>query len=270
MICRFILLCGLTLLPFSTVAAEQCVQGQCAKSVVFITEHSMPGTYLNDQGVPAGVTVELVQELAQRMGQKGAYFLMPWARAIQRAQDTPRSVLFETVRNAEREDRFKWVGPVKFFDMQLYGPSELAGLGMSAAQLSERYVACGYRGASYQSALEQMGFSEGKNLVLMSRAGDCIQMVKLGRADLTPLNMLRHGESFSLAGLNLVPVRQISEVALYLAFSLDFSDQEVAEWQRTLEQMYLDGTVRKLYQRDFSTELIERLENVARHRNTAP
>lgn len=266
--CRVLFVALVLLWPVA--AAEKCVQSQCANTVVFITEHSMPGTYLNDKGVPAGVTVELVKELTRRMEQQGVYFLMPWARAIQRAQATPRSVLFETVRNAERENLFKWVGPIKFFDMQLYGPDELSGLGLSVAQLTERYVACGYRGASYQSALEKMGFRDGNNLVLMTRAGDCIQMVKLGRAELTPLNQLRHGDRFTQAGLNLVPLVQISEVALYLAFSLDFSDSEVAEWQRTLDEMYSDGTVRTLYQEHFSDELIGRLERDVRRRATAP
>lgn len=261
-----VLLLALLLSGFAVSAAEKCKQEQCHNTVVFITEHSMPGTYLNEQGVPAGVMVELVQELSRRMQQQGAYFLMPWARAMQRAQQTPRSVLFETVRNPEREALFKWVGPVKFFDMQLYGPAELAGLSISAAELSQRYVACGYRGASYQQALESMGFNEGQNLVLMSRAGDCVQMLRLGRSELTPLNVLRHGPRYTEAGLNLVPLQPISEVSLYLAFSLDFSDEEIALWQQQLDLMFNDGTVRKLYQGTFSDELIQRLERAAQRR----
>lgn len=260
------LLLALLLAGATVSAAEKCKQEQCHNTVVFITEHSMPGTYLNEQGAPAGVMVELVQELTRRMQQQGAYFLMPWARAMQRAQQTPRSVLFETVRNPEREALFKWVGPVKFFDMQLYGPAELVGLNISAAELSQRYVACGYRGASYLQALASMGFNEGQNLVLMSRAGDCIKMLRLGRAELTPLNVLSHGPRYTQAGLNLVPLQPISEVSLYLAFSLDFSDAEIALWQQQLDLMFNDGTVRKLYQDTFSDELIQRLERAAQHR----
>lgn len=261
-----LLLLALLLSGLAVSAAEKCKQEQCLNTVVFITEHSMPGTYLNEQGVPAGVMVELVKELTSRMQQQGAYFLMPWARAMQRAQQTPRSVLFETVRNPEREALFKWVGPVKFFDMQLYGPAELAGLSVSLSELSQRYAACGYRGASYQQALASMGFSEGRNLVLMSRAGDCLQMLRLGRAELTPLNLLQHGERFNQAGLSLVPLQPISEVSLYLAFSLDFSDAEIARWQQQLDLMFNDGTVRKLYQDTFSEQLIQRLEGAAQRR----
>ncbi len=233
------------------------------REVVYLTEHSMPGIFLDAESKPAGPTVELVKELSRRMEQSGYYYLMPWARAMQRAQQTPRSILFETVRNAEREALFKWVGPVKFYDMYLYGPSDIAGLGLTAAELSQRYIACGYRGASYHAALETMGFDDEKNLVLMTRAGDCIQMLKLGRAELTPLNRLRYGERFSAFGVELAPLHPIRNVELYLAFSLDFSDEEIQRWQYQLDQMFLDGSVRRLYQQDFPEELINRLEQAA-------
>lgn len=251
------------LLVLSSLLFSARIFAEPANDIVFLTEHSMPGIYLDEQGQVAGPTVALVKELSRRMEQGGYYYLMPWARAIQRAQQTPRSVLFETVRNEEREALFKWVGPVKFYDMQLYGPPQLAGLGLSSTELSRRHVACGYRGASYHSALEAMGFSEENNLVLIARAGDCIQMLKLGRAELTPLNRLRYGERFSAFGVELVPLQPIRNVELYLAFSLDFSDEEIQRWQYQLDQMFLDGTVRRLYQQDFPEELINRLEQAA-------
>ena len=68
-----VLVLALLLSGFAVSAAEKCKQEQCHNTVVFITEHSLPGTYLNEQGVPAGVMVELVQELSRRMQQQGAY-----------------------------------------------------------------------------------------------------------------------------------------------------------------------------------------------------
>lgn len=239
---------------------EFCQTPGCKPPIIFLTEHSLPGTYLDEQGRPAGVTVQLLQTLSQQLQQDGVYYLMPWARAFQKAQVMPRTVLFETVRNSEREALFKWVGPVKFFDMQLYGPTELAGLGLNSQQLSQRFIACGYRGASYHQALETMGFNEEHNLILMSKAGDCIDMLKLGRAELTPLNILRHGPHFRQAGLDLSPLLPIRKVELYLAFSLDFSDEEVASWQHQLQLLSQNGTLRALYSGTFSEQLISLLE----------
>lgn len=248
--------------PFEAVASERiCNAAPCEQPIVFLTEHSLPGTFLDAAGKPSGPMVELVQELVNRMQQQGVYYLLPWARAMQRAQKTPRSVLFETVRTPEREKQFQWVGPVKYYDMQLYGPARFSGL--SVAELSESAIACGYRGASYIPALQAMGFTEGANLVLVTRSGDCITMLQRGRADVTPLNENRHGVLYQEAALQLIPLHSISEVALYLAFSLDFSAAEIALWQQTLEQIYRDGTLRQRYQSVFPEKIISKLEQLA-------
>ncbi|GGW59627.1 substrate-binding periplasmic protein [Alishewanella tabrizica] len=233
----------------------------CASPIVFLTEHSLPGIYLDETGNAVGPTVQLVQALVARMDQQAVYYLLPWARAFLRAQQTPRSVLFETVRTPEREALFQWVGPVKHYNMHLYGPLSLQGVNLST--LSDTTIACGYRGASYIPALQAMGFKEGANLVLVTRAGDCIGMLKRGRADVTPLNLYRHGEVYSEAALNLVPLHAISEVTLYLAFSLDFTSEEIAHWQHNLETLYQDGTLRHIYQTVFSEEEIRKLEQFA-------
>lgn len=240
---------------------HRCFAEPCNEPIVFLTEHSLPGTFLDKAGQPAGPTVELIQELTNRMQQQGVYYLLPWARAMQRAQKTPRSVLFETVRTPEREELFHWVGPVKYYNMQLYGPERLSGL--TVAELSKSATACGYRGASYLPALQAMGFTEGINLVLVTRSGDCLTMLQLGRADVTPLNEYRHGSIFHGAKLLLQPLYPISEVALYLAFSLDFSAAEIALWQQTLEQIYRDGTLRERYQSVFPEIMISKLEQLA-------
>lgn len=249
------------LMPPTESASRGCLTSDCASPIVFLTEHSLPGIYLDETGNAVGPTVQLVQALVTRMDQQAVYYLLPWARAFLRAQQTPRSVLFETVRTPEREALFQWVGPVKYYNMHLYGPSSLQGA--SLERLSDTTIACGYRGASYIPALQAMGFKEGVNLVLVTRAGDCIGMLKRGRADVTPLNLYRHGELYSEAALNLVPLHAISEVTLYLAFSLDFTSEEIARWQQSLEILYQDGTLRRIYHTVFSEEEIRKLEHFA-------
>lgn len=232
----------------------------CTAPVLFLTEHSLPGIFLDQDAKLSGATVNLVQELVHRLAVSAEYSLLPWARAIQRAQQSPRSVLFETVRTAERELLFHWVGPIKYYNMLLYGNESLRSV--RPENLSQAAVACGYRGASYSQALHDLGFVEGHNLVLVTRAGDCVKMLQLGRADVTPLNEYRYGALFQQDALRLVPLLPLREVELYLALSLDFSSAEVAIWQHTLEQIYRDGTLRKLYQGVFPEQIITRLEQL--------
>ena len=252
------LVLGMACAPASALG---CQSKQCQSSVVFLTETSYPGVQVDSHGDVIGPTIDLMNILAERVGKERVFYLMPWARAMQRAQHTPRSILFETVRNTEREPLFKWVGPIMYFDMQLYGPPKLKG--MNAEQISKNYVACGYRGASYLPILATLGFSEDTNLVLMKTQTDCLDMLRLGRADVTPMNGFRRGDMYEEPQLRLVPLIALNEVALYMAFSLDFSDSEIALWQQQLEQLYRDGTLRRFYQSNYPARVIEKLEQLA-------
>ncbi|CAM5212237.1 hypothetical protein [Alishewanella longhuensis] len=68
---------------------------------------------------------------------------------------------------------------------------------------------------------------------------------------------------FQLNALRLMPLQPLREVELYLALSLDFTVEEVALWQHTLEQIYQDGTLRTLYQNAFPEQIIVKLEQLA-------
>lgn len=258
-----LLLCFVSLLDaaYAEEKPELCQDAACNTPVLFLTEHSLPGIFLDQDAKLSGATVDLVQELVRRLQLPADYYLLPWARAMQRAQQSSRSVLFETVRTPEREALFHWVGPIKYYNMMLYGSEQF--LGFTPENLSRTAVACGYRGASYTTALQDLGFVEGTNLVLVTRAGDCVTMVQLGRADITPLNEYRYGRLFQLNALRLMPLQPLREVELYLALSLDFSAEEVALWQQTLEQIYRDGTMRTLYQAVFPEQIIIKLEQLA-------
>ena len=82
-----------------------------AQSLQFYTEEYPPLNYSRD-GRPVGLAVDLVRELFERTGDHGRISVVPWARGYQAAQLEPNTALFVTMRTAERERLFKWVGPV--------------------------------------------------------------------------------------------------------------------------------------------------------------
>lgn len=48
----------------------------------FLTEHSPPGEYFNEQGVATGVTVDSIGILQQRLDESGDINILPWGRAM--------------------------------------------------------------------------------------------------------------------------------------------------------------------------------------------
>ena len=75
------------------------------------TEDSPPGNYsLN--GKPAGMAVEIVREILNRLGEDVDIEIVPWARGYGIALSRPNVALFSTTRLPQREKLFKWVGPL--------------------------------------------------------------------------------------------------------------------------------------------------------------
>lgn len=233
------------------------------------TEHSPPGEFLDPKGEVAGVTVELIRLLLQRLDQPATIELLPWARAIELVQSQPNSGLFETVRNPERENRFKWVGPLKMHTIGLYGRTDVFKSNQVNFTANNKYLACEYRESVHVNHLKRLGFTEGRNLILTVNHGDCFNLLLRGRVHLVVLNEASVDErqlQMQQSGYDLVMLQPLSEVRLYLAFSLDADDTILARWQQVLEHSYLDGSMRRFYQGVYSEQMINRLEQFAKAR----
>ncbi|SNY57481.1 polar amino acid transport system substrate-binding protein [Arsukibacterium tuosuense] len=230
----------------------------------FLTEHSPPGQFLTAEGEVAGATVELLKVVANNLQQDVQFSLLSWARAYEIALQGNNTVLFETARIPQREDRFKWVGPIKLFDMRLYGTERVSQSKLELNSLHRTYRACGYRGAAHVSYLTALGFEEGKNLTLTSRAGDCLQMISKGRTDIVALNYYRYGDQRSEGNVVIYAMNPLYFSELFLAFSPFVSDSVVASWQQELFNSFRDGTMRKTYKPHYPATMIDRLEAYAR------
>lgn len=233
----------------------------------FLTEHSPPGEYINEEGVVTGVTVELIRILQQRLDEPGEINILPWGRAMKIARQETGLALFETARTAEREGWFKWVGPLQSYTVSLYGLKQRIIHKPDIKTAPQKYIACTYRNSAIITEIENLGFHIDRNLILTSKIGDCQKMVLLGRADVTPVSDLGLDNFVSKAtqmGDKLVPVAFLAKRQRYLAFSLDVDSKRINNWQNALEQSYLDGTMRRLYQPVYPESVIKRLEEFAK------
>ncbi len=253
----YLLLCGVVMLAGAAALAAQ-------QPLRLLTEHSPPGEYLDDDGKVTGATVALIRLLQHRLGEPGNIELLPWARAFDMAKAGPDIALFETTRSTAREPLFKWVGPLKHYRIMLYGRADR--IATNAAILPSRLVACEYRNSALVDELTRLGFILEQNLMLTRQAGDCFDMLLRGRVDVTTMNdnnFLEQSTEFASQGVPLVAVMPVTDIKLYLAFSLDVDNARVARWQAALEQSYLDGSMRALYQGIYPEQVIARLEAFA-------
>ena len=134
-----------------------------------LTEHNPPAEYVDDSGRVTGVTVELVRLLQQRLKEPADIELMPWGRALNIARSSNNTMLFETVRTPEREPWFNWVGPIMLYNISLYGLKHRIGDDPEDRVLPGKFVACNYVNSITAQNLAELGFKDGKNLLLTSK-----------------------------------------------------------------------------------------------------
>lgn len=85
-----------------------------AESLSYFTENFPPYNY-GATGDLSGVSVDVLDLLFSELSiqrSSGDVILTDWATAYQKVLDESGTVLFSMVRNADREDLFKWVGPI--------------------------------------------------------------------------------------------------------------------------------------------------------------
>lgn len=59
-----------------------------------------------------GVAPDVVRAIQKELGETNPLNVMPWLRAYNMAQENERQALFAIVRIPERENLFKWIGPI--------------------------------------------------------------------------------------------------------------------------------------------------------------
>lgn len=230
------LACLFTLLNTPAVAAE----------LQLLTEENPPLNYSqNDQ--PKGLSVDVVQEIQRRIGNKDVIEVQPWARAYRTASTVPNVALFGTARTLAREDAFQWVGPVATAIASLYGKR---GSGLHITSLEQAKSVDSIlvvRDFYTHQLLQKLGFT---NLEPVSRPENMVKMTVNGRAPLMFIGNLTLPDLLERAGAKPNDVEllyTITSIQTYIAFSLGTPRDVVTSWQAALDSMKRDGSYAAIY-----------------------
>lgn len=217
-----------------------------ADDITLLTEDTPPVNYLDENNMPAGLSVELVKEMAKRVGDPGQIQVVPWARGYKDAREKPNTALFSTTRTPDREPLFKWVGPLLNKEVVLY-KKKGNDLTISTIDDAKKVGMIGaYKDDSKEQLLKKKGFTN-----LDSSSEDTANPKKLvaGRIDLWISTTIQAGETCKLASVDpaeIEPTLTLQTQQLYLAFSKSTEDTVVTQWQRAFDEMVKDGTAARI------------------------
>jgi ABC-type amino acid transport substrate-binding protein len=233
--------------------------GVCHAELQILGEDSPPGEYLDPNGKPAGVTIDLVHDLLDRLNVRATIRILPWKRAYHMGLNENNVALLETTRTEERESLFKWVGPLLVVKRIIYGRADYAKPLKTVADLQQGGTICVLRGSSNETYLQSLGIT---NINAVTLPAQCLKMLEAGRVQLfytSEIGMEGLLKEQGLAADRFKALLHLKKEYLYLAFSKDVSDERIRNWQDVLEEAKRDGTVARIYHGTYSQETIREI-----------
>lgn len=231
---------GLLIFCYSLYAAE----------IVLYTE-DYPPYQMIENGKLSGIGVDVVNEIKKRVNDTVEIRLTKWDTAYKQALSSKNVGVFSTGRTQERENMFKWVGPIGktkyvFFmnknnNLYIGNPDE--------ASKKVKEILVGNNDVSFQ-VLSSLGI---KNLKSSSdiTAKENIHKIANNQADLWASDYYSGMYKINLYGYKdkIKPVmlnRPFLATTLNIAFNIGTDNDIIKRWSKTLDEIISDGTFDKI------------------------
>ncbi len=207
-----------------------------------ITEEFLPLSYAGEDGKPTGLSTEVVNGILTRLNQKADIEILPWSEGYSLALEGPRVALYSTGRTDERENLFKWVGPIVAFDQTLYARKD-SGIQITSLEGAKE---AGLIGVVQDDARHQfLVENQCDNIATCSSDAECLRSLMAGTTDLwfgSSANVVDIAQKEGIDPSAFEAVYTVQTVPMYIAFSTDTPDSVIADWQGALDAMKEDGT----------------------------
>jgi len=192
-------------------------------------------------GIPTGPAVDIARKIQKKINTNETIDIHPWARAYIMLLEQNNTVLFSTSRTPQRENMFKWVGPIAEKEFSFHAKTG------EKIKINNLEDAKKYRiGVTIGSNNEQFLISNGfNNIHSVTVEKDNFGKLLLGRIDLWYTDTAQSSqliEYFSRQGL-VEEIYTVKTSKSYYAFNKNIPSSIVKKWQDALDDLKKDGTI---------------------------
>lgn len=201
----------------------------------------------HDESNISGICTEIVKEIFQRAELEYKLKLRQWSYAFDYAKKQPNRGVFCTSRTDERNDLFKWVGPMVTNDWVIFGLDNFKG-SIKSDQDLKNYKVGGYKGDALSNYLKN------KNIKVSELTDDRLNPKRLkdGMIDLWVSSKYTGPKLARDAGINnLKVIYTIKESELYLALHKGTDDQWINKLNDELSKLKSSGIVKDITRKYF-------------------
>lgn len=199
-----------------------------------------------------GVAPEVVAEIQKLVGDNSDLKATPWLRAYEATQAQPDHAIFAIVRIPQRENLFKWVGPV-FGEGDYFFKRKGSFIEVNSIVDAKKVPRIAVRKDGYtHQSLASNGF---ENLDVGPTYDSSYKKLVDRRVDLVLMGERTYYYMVKKAGLNPDMFERTNfkynESAAWLAFSRDVPDETIKRWQDALDTLKANGVYDKIMERNF-------------------
>ena len=206
------------------------------------TETSPPASMLHNRAI-IGSSTDKVREIMTRSGIAYRIDLLPWKRAYTAALKRSNACVYSTTRTPEREQLFRWIGPLDEAEWVLLALAE-RGYQFKSIEDARGLRIGTYHGDAREEYLRARGFK------VDSAHNDLINPRKLllNRIDIWAASLRRGSYALEQNGwsASIVPVFTFRTVQVYLACNKGVPESVAIRMQEALDGMERDGTARRI------------------------
>ncbi|MHC8302246.1 substrate-binding periplasmic protein [Pseudomonas sp. ZS1P83] len=193
-----------------------------------------------------GIAVDIVREMFKRANITYSLTLrFPWERIYKIALEKPGYGVFVMARLPDRENLFKWVGPIGPDDWIMLAKAD-SKINLESLEQARQYKIGAYKGDAIAETLAKQGL----NPIVVLRDQDNAKKLVNGQIDLWATGDPAGRYLARQDGVTgLKTVLRFNSAELYLALNKDVPDETVAKLQAALDQLREDGVVDEIMAR---------------------
>ena len=223
-----------------------------ATDLVLLTENFPPynmakngKNFAQDENIN-GIATDIVREMFKRADITYSLTLrFPWERVYKLALEKPGYGVFVMARLPDRENLFKWVGPIGPDDWIMLAKAD-SKISLETLEQASQYRIGAYKGDAIAETLTKQGL---KPIVVLRDQDNAKKLVN-GQIDLWATGDPAGRYLARQEGVNgLKTVLRFNSAELYLALNKDVPDTTVAKLQAALDQLRKEGVVDEIMAR---------------------
>jgi len=216
------------------------------EKIVVLTEDWPPYNYKKNEKI-VGISTDLVITVLNKAGFDYNLEIYPWKRAYFETLKNPNTLLYTTSRTKNRENLFKWVGPLFPRQIVLYKLKTRNNIIVNNIKDLKKYRLGILRGGSVEEYLKSLQFT---NYESVTKEIQNILKLFAKRVDLIPGSDISMAFRMKETKYNFSDLKKefilIDQGGYYIAINKSTSDKIVNKLQNTFKSLNRDDLINKI------------------------